>query len=475
MDKSNEMIYRIIFCRILTVLSLLSPIGICVSAQQRPNVIVILSDDGGYDDFGCFGGEEVHTPHIDELAKKGIRFQCAYASASVCAPSRAGLLTGRYQQRFGFEHNISKRPTHGTAVEDIGMDTSVATIADFMRYNGYKTVGIGKWHQGDGPQFHPLKRGFDHFYGFIGGDRSYFSIPGKVKPTQMLIDDGRVVPEDSIHYLTENLADKAISYVHRYRQQPFFMYLAFNAVHTPVEAPLLHNDKYSKVADPMRRAYLAMLENMDSSIGRLIEQLKRDGLYENTLIIFMNDNGAATNNGADNGQLRGLKGSKWEGGIRVPMIIQWPAKLPKGQVADAMVSGMDILPTSIDAIRGKNIPGQQLDGVSLLSSYKTVKNGHDYLFWRRGVAKAVRHAEWKLIVVKDDPMLLFNLKDDIKEQHNLAEKYPSRVKEMLGKLAEWEAKMANPKWLSAVLDNDQNQLMKHRMDVVGRAEERKYP
>jgi len=469
------MIHRITFYRILTLLSVLSLVEISVFAQQRPNVIVILSDDGGYDDFGCYGGKEVHTPYIDELAKQGIRFQCAYASASVCAPSRAGLLTGRYQQRFGFEHNISKRPTNGTALEDIGMDTSVATIADFMKYNGYKTVGIGKWHQGDGSQFHPLKRGFDHFFGFIGGDRSYFPIPGKVKPTQMLVDDGRIFPEDSIRYLTETLTDKAISYVHRYRQQPFFMYLAFNAIHTPVEAPLTQNSKYSHVADPLRRAYLAMLENMDSNIGRLIEQLKSDGLYENTLIIFMNDNGAATNNGADNGQLRGLKGSKWEGGIRVPMIMQWPAKLPKGKVVNALVSGMDILPTSMDAIQGKNIPGQAIDGLSLLSSYKAAKNGHEYLFWRRGVAKAVRHAEWKLIVVKDDPILLFNLKNDLKEQHNLAEKYPDNVKEMLGKLAEWEKKMAAPKWLSGVLDNDQNQIMKHRMDVIGRAAEKKYP
>jgi len=469
------MIYRKTFYRILAVLSVLSQVEISVFAQQRPNVIVILSDDGGYDDFGCYGGKEVHTPHIDELAKHGILFQCAYASASVCAPSRAGLLTGRYQQRFGFEHNISKRPTAGTTPEDIGMDTSVATIADFMKYNGYKTVGIGKWHQGDGPQFHPLKRGFDHFYGFIGGDRSYFPIPGKVKPTQMLVDDSRIVPEDSIRYLTETLTDKAISYVHRYRQQPFFMYLAFNAIHTPVEAPLTQNSKYSHVADPLRRAYLAMLENMDSNIGRLIDQLKSDGLYENTLIIFMNDNGAATNNGADNGQLRGLKGSKWEGGIRVPMIIQWPARLPQGKVVDAMVSGMDILPTSIDAIQGKNIPGQAIDGLSLLSAYKTAKNGHDYLFWRRGVAKAVRHAEWKLIVVKDDPILLFNLKNDLKEQHNLAEKYPDNVNKMLDKLAEWEKKMAAPKWLSGVLDNDQNQMMKHRMDVIGRAAEKKYP
>ncbi|WP_343563352.1 sulfatase-like hydrolase/transferase [Sphingobacterium sp.] len=469
------MIYRITFFRILILLSVLSLVKISVFAQQRPNVIVILSDDGGYDDFGCYGGKEVYTPHIDELAKQGIRFECAYASASVCAPSRAGLLTGRYQQRFGFEHNISKRPITGTALEDIGMDTSVATVADFMRYNGYKTVAIGKWHQGDGPQFHPLKRGFDHFYGFIGGDRSYFPIPGKVKATHMLMDDDRVVPEDSIRYLTETLTDKAISYVHQYRQQPFFMYLAFNAVHTPVEPPLTQGNKYAHVTDPLRRAYLAMLENMDSNIGRLIQQLKNDGLYENTLIIFMNDNGAATNNGADNGQLRGLKGSKWEGGIRVPMIMQWPAQLPKGKVANAMVSGMDILPTSLDAIQGKNIPGQQVDGLSLLSSYKTVKKGHDYLFWRRGVAKAVRHAEWKLIVVKDDPILLFNLKNDLKEQHNLAEKYPDRVKDMLNKLAEWEKKMAAPKWLSGVLDNDQNQMMKHRMEVIGRSAEKQYP
>ncbi len=218
-----------------------------------------------------------------------------------------------------------------------------------------------------------------------------------------------------------------------------------------------------------------MLDNMDENIGRLVQQLKQEGLYDNTLIIFMNDNCAATNNGSDNGQLRGLKGSKWEGGIQVPLIMQWPAKLPKGIISDAMVSGMDILPTSIDAIKGNKIPGQQIDGISLLTSYTAEKNGHDYLFWRRGIARAVRHKEWKLIAVKDNPILLFNLKDDLREQHNLATKYPARVKEMMLKLTAWEKDMENPKWLSSVSDNDQNQLMKHRMDVVGRAAERQSP
>lgn len=445
-----------------------------VIGQNRPNIIVILSDDGGYEDFGCYGGTDVHTPHIDHLAQQGVLFRSAYATASVCAPSRAGLLTGRYQQRFGFEHNISKLPAEGVKMEDIGMDVSVKTIGDQLRYNGYKTIAIGKWHQGDYEPYFPLNRGFDHFFGFIGGHRSYFGIERqKVNDEYVLYDDRKVVSEREITYLTEDLTNKALGYIDRYKSEPFFIYLSYNAVHTPMEATYRSYQKYAHVTDTLRRTYLAMLDDMDTGIGRIVDRLKQQGLYENTMIFFLNDNGAATNNGADNGILRGLKGSKWEGGIRVPLIMQWPKHLPAGVQSASLVSTMDILPTCIALAGGKILPDQKIDGKNLLESYRSPEKGHAELFWRRGVAKAVRHKDWKMIAVDTQPVLLFDLSTDQTEQTNVAAEHPEVCQRLLSDLAKWEEEMQDPKWFSPY--GDYNQLMKHRMEVVGREMERLYP
>lgn len=443
-------------------------------AQSKPNIIVILSDDGGYEDFGCYGGTDVHTPNIDRLAENGILFRSAYVTASVCAPSRAGLLTGKYQQRFGFEHNISRLPAEGVAMEDIGMDVSVKTIGDHMRYNGYKTIALGKWHQGDYEAYFPLNRGFDHFFGFIGGHRSYYTIDeGQVNEEYIMYDDRKIVPEDSITYLTEDLTNKALDYIHHYKSEPFFIYLSYNAVHTPMEATFKSIQKYAHVSDTLRMTYLAMLDDMDAGIGRIVDRLKEEGLYDNTVIFFLNDNGAATNNGADNGVLRGLKGSKWEGGIRVPMIMQWPDRLPMGVQSSTLVSSMDILSTCIHIAEGYAIPGQQIDGKNLLDSYKERKKGHEMLFWRRGIAKAVRYENWKLITAGEQSVLLFDLKTDPLEQKNIADSQPKIVKKLLTDLAKWESEMQEPRWFSPY--GDYNQLMKHRMEVVGREMERMYP
>jgi len=442
--------------------------------QHRPNIIVILSDDGGYEDFGCYGGTDVRTPNIDRLARNGILFRSAYATASVCAPSRAGLLTGRYQQRFGFEHNISKLPAEGVRMEDIGLDASVKTIGDQLQHNGYRTIAIGKWHQGDYEPHFPMNRGFDHFFGFIGGHRSYFGMADDAtKDAHVLYDDRKTVPEGEITYLTENLTDKALAYIHRYKSEPFFIYLAYNAMHTPMEARYKSYGKYAHIADTLRRTYLAMLDDMDTGVGRIAERLKAEGLYDNTVLFFLNDNGAATNNGADNGILRGLKGSKWEGGVRIPMIVQWPGRLPAGVASDNLVSTMDILPTCIALAGGTPLPDQHLDGKNLLEAYRDPRKAHEKLFWRRGIARSVRYKNWKMLAVGDRPALLFDLETDPKEQADVAAAHPEVCKKLSADLAEWEADMQKPKWFSAY--GDYNQLMKHRMEVVGREMERLYP
>lgn len=446
-------------------------------AARQPNVIVIVSDDAGYADFGCYGGMEIPTPHIDALAENGTLFTDAYVSASVCAPSRAGILTGMYQQRFGFEHNVSELPVAPYTQKDVGMDTAIKTIGDQMRHNGYRTIALGKWHMGDDARYFPLKRGFDEFYGFVGGHRNFFGYEGEApSPILALYDNDRIVPENEVTYLTDMLTDRAISFVKANTQRPFFMYLAYNAVHTPMNAQQKLLDRFNHIADPERRAYAAMMTSLDDGIGALVHTLKEHNIYDNTLIVFINDNGAATNNAADNGQLRGLKGSKWEGGIRVAYIMQYPNGIPAGQQYHKMVSGLDIMPTAVGAANGQLIPEQTTDGKNLLPylNGKTKKAPHSELFWRRGIAAAVRSGKWKLIRSGEtNPVLLFNLENDVSETKNLATHHRAVVKKLLRKLEAWEQTIEQPRWLSPY--GDHNQIMKHRMDVMGREMEQQYP
>src|SRR5690606_15397446 len=350
-----------------------------------------------------------------------------------------------YQQRFGFDHNPSALPTAGFSQEDIGLDTNQRTIADYLQTSGYATIALGKWHLGDLAQYHPRNRGFDHFYGFLGGARSYYPLAReKSDDLSALHDDDRIVPEDSIRHLTDDLTDKAIAYIDHYRKSPFFMYLAFNAVHTPMDVKPETLQKYAHIGDPLRRQLLALIDDMDSNIGRIVTKLKAENLYENTLIIFLNDNGGAVNNGSDNGSLRGLKGSKWEGGIKVPLLMQWPRQLPQGTVCDALVSSLDILPTAVSAANGLLSPDvATTDGISLFDVlHKDM--GHSFLFWRRGIAKAVRHDDWKLIKVADNPVLLFDLSEDPGESRNIATAHPDIVHMLVQKLDQWEKQLQNP-------------------------------
>lgn len=443
-------------------------------SSKKPNVIVIVSDDAGYVDFGCYGGKQIPTPNIDEIARQGTRFTDAYVSASVCAPSRAGILTGRYQQRFGFEHNTSNLVAPGYKVTDVGMDPSEQTIGNEMQANGYKTIAIGKWHQGDEPKHFPLKRGFDEFYGFTGGHRDFFAYKGKRTNEHALYNNNEIVPESKITYLTDMFTDKATSFIAENKDKPFFMYLAYNAVHTPMNAKKDLMERYAAIPDTGRRAYAAMMTSLDDGVGRVMATLKQYNLDKNTLIIFVNDNGGATVNSSDNGPLRGMKGSKWEGGIRVAMMMKWPGQIAENRTYSAPVSALDILPTSIAAGKGKQKGSKKLDGVNLLPylSGQNKKPPHEALYWRRGIAAAMRENNWKLIRVKEN-VLLFDLAKDISETTNLADKYPAKVKEMLMKLTQWEKGLDTPHWISPY--GDQNQIMKHRMETTGRDMERMYP
>jgi arylsulfatase A-like enzyme len=473
--------YRSIICALLVMFSASTALA-QHKPSNKPNVIVIISDDAGYADFGCYGGKQIPTPNIDDLASQGTRFTDAYVSASVCAPSRAGILTGRYQQRFGFEHNTSNVLSPGYKITDVGMDPSEQTIGNEMQANGYKTIAIGKWHQGDEQKHFPLNRGFDEFYGFTGGGRDFFAYKGKRTNEHALYNDKEIVPENEITYLTDMFTDKAASFIKENKTRPFFMYLSYNAVHTPMNAKKELMDCYASIPDTGRRAYAAMMTSLDDGVGKVIATLKENQLDKNTLIIFINDNGGATGNSSDNGPLRGMKGSKWEGGIRVAMMMKWPGHIAGNKTYSLPVSSLDILPTAIAAGNGRQKGTKQLDGVNLLPYLsKLNKNApHEALYWRRGVAAAMRQNNWKLIHVKGrlenkaiDNVLLFDLDKDISETTNMALKYPGQVNKMLSKLAEWEKGLDKPHWGSSY--GGKNQIMKHRMETKGRDMERMYP
>lgn len=460
------------YCRLFLLMLLFATSS--YAQRNKPNVIVIVVDDAGYADFGCYGGKEIPTPNIDRLAAGGTKFTNAYVTASVCAPSRAGLLTGLYQQRFGFEHNTSSKPAPGYTMKDMGIDVRIPTIGNQMKANGYKTIAIGKWHQGDDEPYFPLNRGFDEFYGFVGGHRNFFGYTKAPAREFTLFNNREPVPENEVSYLTDMFTTNATQFIEQNKSNPFFMYLAYNAVHVPMNAKKELVQRFSHLPEG-RRAYAAMMTSLDEGIGKLVQTLKEQHLDQNTLIFFVNDNGAATGNYADNGPLRGLKGSKWEGGIRVAFLMNWPGKVPPGLTYNPMVSSLDILPTAVAAAGDKLTDDFKPDGKNLIPFLNRLdkKPPHDMLFWRRGVAAAVRQGDWKLIRVAENPILLFNLKTDISETTNLASKNPQKVKELLRALQQWEQKMDKPHWFSDY--GDYNQIMKHKMEVVGREMEKKYP
>jgi arylsulfatase A-like enzyme len=399
----------------------------------RPNVVLILSDDHGYGDVSCYHHPEgVDTPNIDRLAHRGVRFTQGYASAYVCAPTRAGLMTGRYQQRFGFYRAPDSR---------IGMPLSEITIADVLRKEGYATGVFGKWHLGIEPAYHPLKRGFDEFYGFLGhGAHDYFNLK-RTTPYNSIYRNDRII--DDTGYLTDNLGREAVSFIERHHEKPFFLYLPFNAVHFPLQAPEADIRRFHS-GDPNRDIYLAMLYRMDLAVGKVLDALKRYDLEENTLVIFLSDNGGARNNHANNGVLRDFKHSVYEGGIRVPFLASWPARLPKNTVSHTPVISLDIFPTFCAAV-GATPPGDRIyDGKNFLPLLLGDVKGplHEALFWDGDERKqAVRAGTWKLVDVQGK-LELYDLDSDVSEKNDRAGQYPDVVKRLRAQFTAWRGTMA---------------------------------
>jgi arylsulfatase A-like enzyme len=406
------------------------------SAERQPNILLIVSDDAGYADFGFQGCKDIATPKLDALAAGGLRFTQGYAPGPVCSPSRCGMLTGKFPARTGHENNLRA---------GFGVDTATSLLPARLKALGYHTGMIGKWHLGAEKPYLPWERGFDDFYGFLGGQHSYLAPTNK---SVVMLRNGVETKEPE--YLTDGFAREAESFISRNSNpsQPWFLYLAFNAVHSPMQPKPAELEQISKVSDRQRRVLAAMTVSLDKGVGRALAALDAARVTSNTLVIFINDNGGATYSKFYNTPLRGHKGTLFEGGIRVPFLARWPGMFPVAKTCDAPVTGLDLLPTLLAAGGAKSDAWADSDGVNLLPflTGKSPGRPHSTLFWRFNVVAAVRDGDWKLIRIQGAPPLLFNLAADLSEKNNLAADHPDKVRDLLAKLAEWEQPFPPPRW-----------------------------
>ena len=410
-------------------------------AARKPNIILIVADDLGYADLSCQGCKDVPTPHVDALAAGGIRFTDGYVSCPVCSPTRAGLMTGRYQQRFGHEFNPGPQ---AVSAADFGLPLSEKTIAERLKALGYATGMVGKWHLGFKPEFTPPKRGFDEFFGFLGGAHGYLPAHRALQGDILRGDQ----PVDEKEYLTDAFARESVAFVERHKDHPFFLYMPFNAVHMPMHASEKRLERFKDLKDPTRRTYATMLAAMDDAVGAILAKVREHKLEEDTLVLFHSDNGGPTpQTTSRNDPLRGYKGMVFEGGIRIPFIIQWKGVVPAGKVSHDPLISLDLHPTAVAVAGGEIKPEDKLDGVNVLPwlAGKAEAKPHDRLFWRFGAQSAARVGDWKLIH-RADETLLFNLAEDIGEKDDLAAKHSEKVKELQGAYDDWNAKNVPSKW-----------------------------
>lgn len=426
-----------------------------IAAASTPNLIVILTDDHGYADVGFNGCNDIPTPHIDSIAENGVRFTNGYVSFPVCGPSRAGLLTGRYQDRFGFTTNPSVDPGNPVA----GLPQSEENMAEVLSKVGYKSAIIGKWHMGSHPIHHPLNRGFDYFYGFLTGGHNYY-------PDQLTLNDLSEVTRrwqwyrtrimenhervDTDDYLTDELSDAAVRFIEEQDsgEQPFFVYLAYNAPHTPLQATEKYLSRFPDIQDENRRTYAAMVSAVDDGVGRVLAALRKKGLEESTLVFFLSDNGGASNNSSENGELRGVKSDLFEGGIRVPFAMQWRGTVPSGMDYEEPIISLDIMGT-IAELTGVEIAKERpLDGINLIPFLTGKAEGapHDRLFWRKWEqqAMAIRAGDSKLVSNgqrKQKRPNLYDLNTDMGEQNNLRAMSPEKVSQLQQEWDEWNSQL----------------------------------
>lgn len=427
------------------------------SNKNHPNVIVIMTDDLGYTDVGFNGSVDIPTPNIDRIANQGVKFTNGYTPYPVCSPSRAGFMTGRYQQRFGYERNVQYRPQD----PNMGLPQTEKTIPEVMGQVGYTSGVIGKWHLGAHISNHPLNRGFDFFYGHLGGGHRYFPEELTIKDSYSINDEPLSYqtwimrnhqPEETDEYLTDEFSKEAVEFIEKNKKGPFFLYLAYNAPHGPLQATEKYLNRFEHIQNKKRRTYAAMVSAVDDGVGEILKKLETLNIQKNTIIFFLSDNGGPEqNNGSNNGPLREGKSSIYEGGNRVPFAMQWPDEI-NPMVYDYPISSMDILPTIAaltNAPVGVDLP---LDGVNILPYLKGKKKGrpHHTLFVRKfdDDLYSVREGDMKLISKKKNSIQeLYDLSNDLSEETDLASKFPDQVKRLDSIRKNWDKQLIDPVFL----------------------------
>ncbi|HEV7282438.1 MAG TPA: sulfatase [Pirellulaceae bacterium] len=455
-------------------------------AAERPNIVVLFVDDLGYGELGCQGNEQIPTPRIDALATEGVRFTQAYVTAPNCSPSRAGLLTGRIPTRFGYEFNPVGAKNEAPGV---GLPPEERTLAEVLHDAGYATGLVGKWHLGGHAEYHPQRHGFDEFWGFLHEGHFFLPRPWSNAKTMLrrktLPDggSGRWESEDlvlSTHmghdeppydannpilrdsqpvaegaYLTDAIAREACDFIRNHRERPFFLYVPFNAVHSPMQALDEDVERFGTIADVQHRIFAGMLSRLDQAVGRVTKTLDEEGLAQNTVVIFWSDNGGPTRElTSSNAPLRGEKGSLYEGGIRVPAIIRWPAALPAGKTVDSPVSTLDLMPTLAKAA-GAKAP-ESLDGVDLLPLLQEEASAASprTFYWRQGTKGALRHGDWKLVAndlpgggADREPIWeLYDLATDVRESNDLTSENGETVRTLAAIWRAYDRQMAEPRF-----------------------------
>ncbi len=458
----------------------IAPLSVVSASESRPNVVFIIADDLGYGEAGCYGGKDVPTPYIDALAAGGVRFTNGYVTAPFCAASRAALMSGRYQTRFGFEFN----PIGAKNVSpEIGLPREEKSVADRLRDAGYATALVGKWHLGGTAVYHPQRRGFDEFFGFLHEGHYFVPSPWHGTTTWLrrktLPDggqgrwtspDGRIVwsthlgsnepeydtdnpllrssqPVDERENLTDAFTREACDFIERHRTQPFFLCLAYNAVHSPMQATDEYMRRFADIEDIHRRIFAGMLAHLDDSVGKVLAQIHASGIEENTLVVFLSDNGGPTKElTSSNAPLSGGKGELREGGIRVPFIVSWKNRISAGRVVDTPVVSIDATATVLALAQAETGP-KRLDGMNLipLLTDERIAMPERTLFWRVGKKNALRRGDWKLIRDGKD-WQIYDLAHDISETNNLADEQYDRVQQLSTDWNAWNAQQVESLW-----------------------------
>lgn len=416
----------------------------CASGQkeeaQKPNILILLADDAGYADFGFMGAKDIETPNIDRLAAQGCVFTDAHVAATVSSPSRSMMLTGRYGQRYGYECNLNGKGD--------GIPEDEELLPALLKRQGYRTGCIGKWHLGSEPAQQPNAKGFDTFYGLLGGSRSYFYNPEKADRdgnVQQYQHNGQKLAFEG--YFTDELASRGKQFIAE-DDRPFMLFMSFTAPHSPNEAT---SEDLARFEGQPRQKYAAMMYALDRGVGKIVDELKASGKFDNTIIFFLSDNGGSTTNQSSNLPLKGFKGNKFEGGQRVPFFVVWGERFKNDRRFTGLSSSLDIFATVVDAL---GIPEGELhkpiDGVSLLPYLSGEKSGnpHEMLFWRKMDSRAIRSGSYKLIMTCGVDTVLYDTERDLGEMRDLMSDEPEKAQELILQLAEWERTCCqDPLWI----------------------------